>query len=93
MKKQAIPQLTFTIQVFREGGVFVAYNPELDVSSCGGTLEEARGNLRDAVRGFLKSAHSHGTLSTILEEAGYIQKRNRWHDPELMVLDRFSLSV
>lgn len=93
MNKHTLPQLTFTLQVFREGKLFVAYNPELDVSSCGESVEEAKENLHHAVRGFLKAAHKHGTLPVILEEAGYIRKRNRWHDPDLMVLDRFSLAT
>ena len=89
--EKKLSQFTFTLQVFREDKVFVAYNPELDVSSCGESVEEAKENLRDAVSGFLKSAHKHGTLHSILEEAGYVRKRNRWHAPELMALDRFSV--
>ena len=91
MKKQILSHLTFTLQIFREGKLFVAYNPELDVSSCGNSVPEAKENLHDAISGFLKSARKHGTLSTILEEAGYLYKRDHWYDPELMVLDRFSL--
>ena len=93
MKKQSLSPLTFTLQVFREGKLFVAYNPELDVSSCGHSVEEAKENLSDAVRGFLKSANKHKTLQSILEEAGYTRVQNRWSDPQLMALDRFSVSV
>ena len=93
MKKQPSAPLTFTLQVFREGKLFVAYNPELDVSSCGNSVAEAKENLFDAVRGFLKSAHKHKTLHTILEEAGYSRIKDRWTDPELLALDRFSVSV
>ncbi len=39
--------------VFREGPTFVAYCPELDVSSCGKDVDEARQNLRTAARVFL----------------------------------------
>lgn len=88
-----IPALTFTIQVFQEGRTYVAYTPELDVSSCGRTLDEARGNLGDAVRGFLKSAERQGTLNAILEEAGFVRKRSHWSTPPMVTLDRFSVSV
>jgi hypothetical protein len=44
--------------------------PALDVSSCGATDDEARHNIRDAVRGFLAASAEMGTLSDILEEAG-----------------------
>ena len=72
MNSKTFPQLTFTIQIFREGKSFVAYNPELDVSSCGSTVEKAKINIKDAISGFLKSAAKIGTLREILEEAGYI---------------------
>ncbi len=88
-----IPDLTFTIQIIAEGPTYVAYAPELDVSSCGETPEEARTNLREAVRGFLKSAQKMGTLDTILEEAGYIHKRTGWSTPPLVTLDRFSVAL
>lgn len=87
------PQLTFTIQVFREGKLYVAYNPELDVSSCGQTIEKAKINVQDAIRGFLRSAAKLGTLKEILEEAGYLYHRKHWVDPELVTLDRMSVSV
>ncbi len=93
MNGKTFPHLTFTIQIFREGKLFVAYNPELDVSSCGPTLEKAKINIKDAISGFLKSAAKMGTLREILEEAGYIYRRTRWVDPELVSLDRMSVSV
>ena len=93
MNGNTFPHLTFTIQIFREGKQFVAYNPELDVSSCGPTLEKAKVNINDAIRGFLKSAVKMGTVSEILEEAGYIYRRKHWVDPELVTLDRMSVSV
>ena len=69
MTSKIASPLTFTVQFFREGKLFVAYNPELDVSSCGATLGEAKKNIRDAISGFLKSATKKGTLDEILEEA------------------------
>jgi predicted RNase H-like HicB family nuclease len=93
MNGNTFPNLTFTIQIFREEKLFVAYNPELDVSSCGPTLEKAKINIKDAISGFLKSAAKMGTLNGILEEAGYIYRRTHWVDPELVTLDRMSVSV
>jgi predicted RNase H-like HicB family nuclease len=46
----------FDSVIFREGKVFVAHCRELDVSSCGDTVEEARRNLKTAVRLFLEEA-------------------------------------
>lgn len=46
--------LTAIIQ--REGDGFVALCPGLDVASQGGTIEEARGNLREALELFFECA-------------------------------------
>lgn len=88
-----IPSLMFTIQIFREGRKLVSYNPELDVSSCGDTIEEARQNLKSALIGFIKSAKKMGTLDEILEQAGFVHVGKSWGTPELVTLDRFSLAT
>ncbi|MFH1170768.1 MAG: hypothetical protein V1704_04385 [Candidatus Vogelbacteria bacterium] len=93
MNKVVSPKLTFTVQVFKEGRSYVSYNPELKVASCGDTVDEAKNNLRDAIRGFMKSAQKLGTLEEILEEAGYMLKHRKWVEPQLVVLDRLSLAV
>ena len=65
-------QLDFDSMVFLEGEAYVAYCPELDVSSCGKDIEEARRNLLTAVRLFAEEAEKMGTLAQILDEAGYV---------------------
>ena len=52
--------------------------PELGVSSCGATDEEARKNIRGAMLGFLETSADMGTLAEILEEAGYEREGNTW---------------
>jgi len=85
--------ISFTVHTFKEGQTFVAYVPELDVSSCGATNEEARRNIRDAVPGFRETSAEMGTLAEILEEAGYQRDGETWRAPEFVSLDRFTLSV
>lgn len=63
--------ISFSVHMFKEGDVYVAYVPELDVSSCGSDADQARRNIQDAVRGFLETASEMGTLHEILLEAGY----------------------
>jgi predicted RNase H-like HicB family nuclease len=47
-----------TCSINREGDGFVSLCPELDIASQGETVEEAHGNLREAVELFLECAHS-----------------------------------
>jgi predicted RNase H-like HicB family nuclease len=49
---------TFTAIIEREGDVYVALCPELDIASQGPTIEEATANLREAVALFLETADS-----------------------------------
>lgn len=46
----------FTAILEREGDLFVALCPDLDVASQGATVEEATANLREAVELFLECA-------------------------------------
>ena len=86
-------QISCTVHTFREGKAFVAYVPELDLSSCGATEEEARKNIRDAILGFLETSAEMGTLTDILEEAGYERDGETWRAPEFVSLDRLTMSV
>jgi predicted RNase H-like HicB family nuclease len=70
-----------------------AYVPSLDVSSCGSTGEEARRNIRDAVRGYLAASADLGTLDEILEEAGYQPEGEGWRAPEFVAIDRRTMSM
>ena len=47
-------QLTAIIE--REGDGYVALCPEVDIASQGGTVSEARGNLKEALELFMETA-------------------------------------
>lgn len=49
-----VHQLTAIIE--REGDGYVALSPELDIASQGGSIEEARENLKEAVELFFEAA-------------------------------------
>ena len=51
--------------------MYTAYCPELDVVSCGRSVEEAGKNLLEAIEIQLEETARLGTLKTFLEEAGY----------------------
>jgi predicted RNase H-like HicB family nuclease len=51
-----MPTRTFTAAIHKEGDMYVALCPELDVASQGETVEKARENLREAIELFLETA-------------------------------------
>ncbi|MEI7637244.1 MAG: hypothetical protein WCJ37_08050 [Syntrophus sp. (in: bacteria)] len=84
--------IEFDSIVFQEGKTYVSYSPKLDVSSCGGTVEDARNNLKTAIRLFLEEAEKMGTLEDILSESGYEKaERGDWMAPRLIATEHMSI--
>jgi len=85
--------IEFDIIVFKERETFVAYTPELDVSSCGKTVDEAKKNIKTAVRLFLEEAEKMGTLEDILIESGYQKdESNHWIAPKIVATEVSGIS-
>ncbi len=89
----AVGEIIFTVQVFREGKLFVAHTPELDVSSAGETIEAAKAHLLEAVEAFLEEAQRMDTLTDILEEAGYERTPEGWKAPDLLTQERAKVAL
>lgn len=63
--------LVVTEEIWKEGNMYTAYCPELDVVSCGRDIEEARKNLLEVIEIQLEEASKLGRLRAFLENAGY----------------------
>lgn len=84
--------ISFTGEIFKENGMFVVYCPELDLSSCGLDLAEAKKNLLEATRLFMEESLKLGTLKDILEEAGYDTRQAELKSP-LVETDKLQLKL
>lgn len=80
-------------EIWREGEMYVAYVPPLDLSSCGRTVEEAKKNIGEATAAFLETAQEMGTLKDILEEAGFSFRPEGWQAPKLVALEKVNLAL
>lgn len=85
--------LPLKIEIFKEGDVFVSISPQLNVSSFGDTVEEARASLREAIAAFIQECQAMGTLDEVLEEAGFNRTNEDWEPRRLVLEDRISLSI
>jgi predicted RNase H-like HicB family nuclease len=86
--------IEFDTIFFKEGSAIIAYCPELDVSSCGNDIEQARSNLKIAVRLFVEEARKMGTLVDILEESGFTQmSESSWLPPRLVATEIMSMAA
>ena len=85
--------LPLKIEIFKEGDVFVAISPELNVSSFGDTVEEATISLREAMAAFIEECQAMGTLDEVLEEAGFRRINENWEPRRPVLEDHLSLSL
>jgi predicted RNase H-like HicB family nuclease len=85
-------EIQLNTEVWKEYNMYVAYVPQLDLSSCGKTLEEAKKNIREALEAFLEETKRMGTLQQILEEAGFTFEKE-WKAPEIISLEKMRLAL
>ncbi len=81
-------QIDYTVNIWLEGGQYVAQAMPVDVASSGRTPEEARVALDEAVRLFLSTAQEMGTLHEVLEECAYEHREGNWCAPEWIAVER-----
>ena len=62
--------LVVTEEIWKEGNMYTAYCPELDVVSCRTDIEGSQKNLLEVIEIQLEEAATLGTLKEFLEEAG-----------------------
>jgi predicted RNase H-like HicB family nuclease len=85
-------KMNFDMIVFKEEETYVAYCPELDLSSCGNSVPHAKEMLRTAIRLFLEEAEKMGTLNDILSEVNYtVNHDGRYVPPKIIAAEEVSL--
>lgn len=73
-----MPRVSFRAEVFREDDLYVGFCPEINISSFGETIEEAKRSLIEAVEAFVEECEAMGTLQEVLEEAGFLKENDSW---------------
>lgn len=91
--KAGVPAINFTVQVWKEDEKYIAYAPELDVSSFGNSVTHAKVRLREAMTLFLEGASRLGTLEEILLEAGFEKRGTTYHPRRVLAHEKVRLAV
>jgi len=73
-----MPKMTFRAEIFQEGNLYVGLSPELNISSFGKTIGEARHSLHEAIEAFIEECEAMGTLEDVMTEAGFIKEHDTW---------------
>jgi predicted RNase H-like HicB family nuclease len=68
--------LKISIEFWKEGSLYIARSPELDMVAQGNSLEEARRNLFEVIQIQFEEMKELGTLNEFLSEAGYLIKED-----------------
>ncbi len=80
-------------EIFKEGDLYVALCPELNVSSFGENIEDARRSLQEAVEAFLGECEQMGTLEEVLEESGFSRQNREWISRQPVVEEMLVVSA
>ena len=64
-----------TEEIWKEGNMYVAHCPELDISSCGENIQQAKKNLLETIFINIEETKKLGTFDKFLEECG-LEKLN-----------------
>jgi predicted RNase H-like HicB family nuclease len=71
-------RIVYRAEFFQEGDLYVGLAPELNVSSFGDTLDEARRSLQGAVEAFAGACQTMGTFDEAMEESGFSKRGDSW---------------
>jgi predicted RNase H-like HicB family nuclease len=66
-------KIKVTEEIWKEGNMYVSYCPELDMASCGESVEESKKNLKEVISINVAECQKMGTLSQLLQDAGFSQ--------------------
>jgi predicted RNase H-like HicB family nuclease len=72
-------KLKVTEELWKEGNMYVSYCPELDIASCGETVDQAKKNLKEVILINLEEAQKLGTLVSLLKDAGFEERQEVLH--------------
>ena len=87
-----LKKLIYRAEFFKEGDVYVGLCPELNVSSFGENIEDAKRSLHEAVEAFIETCEEMGTLEEVLEESGFLLDQNVWSSREPVLAENIAIS-
>ena len=64
-------KIRITEEIWKEGNMYVSYCPELDIASCGNSVEKAKMNLKEVIQINIEESKKMGTFKELLQDAGF----------------------
>jgi len=69
-------KIKVTEEIWKEGNMYVSYCPELDMASCGESIEESKKNLKEVISINFVECRKMGTLNQLLQDAEFAEDQN-----------------
>ncbi|RPH51745.1 MAG: hypothetical protein EHM85_05580 [Desulfobacteraceae bacterium] len=69
-------KIKVTEEIWKEGNMYVSFCPELDIASCGKSIEESKKNLKEVISINFEECRKMGTLNQLLQDAGFTEEVN-----------------
>jgi len=71
-------RIAWRAEFLKEGDLYVVLARELNVSSFGERLEEAKRSIQEAVEAFVEECERMRPLQEVMEEGGLVKGDDRW---------------
>lgn len=72
------------VSIFKEGKLFVAYTPSLDLSTSAKSYEQVKKRFDEAVSIFFEYTTKNKTLENVLLDLGWSRVKNQWAPPTIV---------
>ena len=85
--------ISVRLEILKEGDAYVALSPDLNLSSFGETVEDARSSFREALEAFVEECREMGTLEEVLEESGFEKIGDSWESRKPVAEEQLAVAV
>ncbi len=81
------------VEIFKEGDLYVALCPSLNISSFGESIQEAQSSLLEAVEAFVEECSEMGTIEEVLEESGFKRTDHGWRPRQVITEEHLAVAI
>ncbi len=85
--------ISVRLEIFKEGDVYVAVSPDLNVSSFGDSIDDAKKSVEEAIEAFIEECKRMGTLEDVLEESGFLKINGSWESRKPVVQEDLAIAL
>ncbi len=86
-------KISVRLEIFKEGNVYVAVSPDLNVSSFGDSIDDAKKSVEEAIEAFIEECKRMGTLEDVLEESGFLKINGSWESRKPVVQEELAFAL